>query len=164
MRIRTFTRVSTGILIPLLVACTVAPLQQDQAVQLPAGDGLAAVTLDTLDPLDHVAIADAHGFTRLEIVSVPVGQHIYLFPVPVGEYCLTRFQFRQWTFTSKKGSEPTCFKVKAGALSYSGTLAPRVEGETIVNHQVQDPAGFRIMLQQQYPAVAREFPESATAP
>ena len=50
----------------------------------------------------------------------------------------------------------------AGYLSYSGTLAPRVEGKTIVNHQVQDMQGFRILLQQQYPQVAQQFPaESA---
>ena len=141
-----------------LTACTVAPLQQDQPVTLPSGDGLAAVTLDTLDPLNHIAIAASHGFTKLEIVSVPVGQHVYLFSVPAGEYCLTRFQFNQWSFTAKKGGDLACFTVAAGALAYSGTLAPRVEGKTIVSHQVQDPVGFRIMLQQQYPAVARQFP------
>ena len=40
----------------------------------------------------------------------------------------------------------------------SGTLAPRVEDGKPVTHQVQDLQGFRILLQQQYPEVAKQFP------
>ena len=157
-----------GLILPVLslalVACSIAPLQQDQTVRLAPGQGLAAVTFDTLDPLTHVVVASKSGFTKLEITDVPAGQNIYLFTVPAGEYCFTRFQFSQWSLTARSGHDLACFTVVAGGLAYSGTLAPRVEGKNIVNHQVPDPPGFRILLQQQYPQVARQFPAPPDAP
>src|SRR5690242_4717087 len=103
-----------------LVACSVAPLQRDQAVELAPGQGLAAVMFDALDPLTHVIIEGRHGPT-LVIDAVPVGRSIYLFPVPAGTYCFTRFRTGEWEFTGKRG-ELACFAVEAGKLSYSGTL------------------------------------------
>ena len=144
-----------------LAACSSLPLMQDGPVQLGPGEGLAAVTFDTLDALTHVSLMPREGGRKLQITTVPAGRTIYLFVVPEGEYCFTRFQFANWGFTARQGGDLACFKVQAGQLAYSGTLAPRVEGKNIVNHQVQDMPGFRILLQQQYPQVAQQFPAPA---
>jgi hypothetical protein len=159
------TRTSLMALLPLaLAACSLAPLQQDGPVKLGPGQGLAAITFDSLDPLIDVVLDGKRTGTRLKIESVPVGRTIYLVQAPDDFYCMTTFRYGQWAFKAKDGADLACFPVIAGALSYSGTLAPRVEGKTIVNHQVQDPQGFRVLLQQQYPQVAQEFPAPPTAP
>ncbi|HEX2668280.1 MAG TPA: hypothetical protein VHP13_07890 [Gammaproteobacteria bacterium] len=145
-----------------LTACSVAPIQEDGPVRLVPGQGLAAVTFDTLDSLSEVLI-DGHDGKRLHIPSVPVGRNIYLFAVPAGEYCFVRFQYAHIAFVGKRG-HLACFDVYAGELSYSGTLAPRTEGDEIVNRQVQDPAGFRTLLAQQYPQVSAEFPPQPDQP
>lgn len=146
----------------LLAACGVAPMRGDAPVRLAAGQGLAAVTFDTLDSLSEVLI-DGRSGTRLRIPEVPVGRSIYLFAVPAGEYCFERFQYAHIAFVGKRG-HLACFDVYAGELSYSGTLAPRTEGDEIVNRQVQDAAGFRTLLTQQYPQVSAEFPPKPDQP
>lgn len=147
-----------------LAACSLPPLMQDAPVKLGPGQGLAAVTFDSLDPLVDVVLDGRRTGTRLRIESVPVGRTVYLFKAPDDYYCMTTFRYGQWSFKAKDGADLACFPVIAGNLSYSGTLAPRVEGKTIVNHQVQDPQGFRILLQQQYPQVARQFPAPPASP
>lgn len=140
----------------LLASCGTAPLQQDQPVYLAPGQGLAAVTFDTLDPLSQMVIEPAtSGGSKLSLPSVPAGRHIYLFPVNAGRYCFTRFQYGSWNFFSK--DQGNCFEVKAGELGYSGTLAPRVEDKQVYVHQVMDVDGFRSLMTAQYPIVAKQF-------
>ena len=150
-------RATLGMLLGL-AACSAAPIQQDQPVQLSQGQGLAAVMLDTLDPLSQVNIdPSAPGRSNFSIPAVPIGKNIYLFAVPAGHYCFTSYRYGQWEMYGK-GGELGCFDVPAGGLGYSGTLAPRVENGQIVTHQVMDPAGFRALLTALYPAIARQFP------
>jgi hypothetical protein len=151
-------RITAGALLAAAVAgCGLAPLQQDQPVYLLPGQGLAAVMLDTLDPLTQVIIEPrGSGGTKLDIASVPSGKNIYLFPVPAGQYCFTRFQYGRWGFFGKEG-ELACFEVKAGEIGYSGTLAPRVEDGQVYSHQVMDTDGFRALLTQRYPIIAKQF-------
>ena len=141
----------------LLAACAIAPLPQDQSVHLKSGQGLAALMVDTLDPLTEVEVESRGGGPRLMVAAVPVGINIYLFPVPAGTYCMTRFRYGSLTLSGTTGAL-CCFQVRAGQLGYSGTMAPRVEDGKAVTHQVQDPQGFRTLLLQQYPQIAREFP------
>ena len=142
-------------LVLLLCACTTAPLAQDQAVTLARDQGLAAVMIDTLDPLTEVTFQQQGGGRKLVVAAVPAGIDIYLFPTRAGRYCMTHFHFASFDFTTQ--GAPECFQVSAGQLSYSGTLAPRVENGKPVTRQVQDLPGFRILLQQQYPQVAKQF-------
>lgn len=134
-----------------------APLAHDGPVQLAAGQALAAVVIDTLDPLTDVEVESRSGGPRLTVASVPVGRDVYLFAVPAGTYCMTRFKYGNLSLAGPNGMQG-CFAVHAGQLNYSGTFAPRVEDGKPVTRQVQDPQGFRILLEQQYPIVAREFP------
>ncbi|MFI5268220.1 MAG: hypothetical protein ACHQ7M_12670 [Chloroflexota bacterium] len=141
----------------LLAACSsLTPLPRDQAVHLASGQGLAALMIDTLDPLTDVEVASRSGGPKLRVAAVPVGISIYLFQVPAGTYCMTRFKYGTMSLSGASGVLG-CFAVRAGDISYSGTLAPRVEEGKPITHQVQDPEGFRILLTQQYPQVAREF-------
>ncbi|HEX4300074.1 MAG TPA: hypothetical protein VH327_04320 [Gammaproteobacteria bacterium] len=140
----------------LLCACAVAPLPQDQVVTLAPGQGLAAVMIDTLDPLSLVTFEQPGGGAKLVVATAPAGINIYLFPTRAGRYCMTRFQFASFDFSARAGAE--CFQVSAGQLSYSGTLAPRVEEGRPVTHQVMDQQGFRVLLGERYPTVAKQFP------
>ena len=150
-------RVVVGALVALLSACATAPLPQDQAVTLWPDQGLAAVMIDTLDPITLVTFQQQDGGNKLIVASVPPGIGLYLFPIRAGRYCMTRFHYANFDFAAEK-SALQCFQVTAGKLSYSGTLAPRVEGGKPVTHQVQDPQGFRVLLEHQYPQVAKQFP------
>ena len=142
----------------LLTACAgLAPLPHDEPVQLASNRGLAALVIDTLDPLTDVEVQPRSGGRKLLVASVPVGRDVYLFPVPAGVYCVVRFKYGNLSLAGSNGMLG-CFTVRAGQLSYSGTFAPRVEDGRPVTHQVQDPQGFRILLQQQYPQVAKQFP------
>jgi hypothetical protein len=140
----------------LLCACAVAPLPQDQAVTLARDQGLAAVMIDTLDPLSEVTFQQPGGGRKLVVATVPAGINIYLFPTHAGRYCITGFHFASLDF--KVGGAPECFQVSAGQLSYSGTLAPRVEEGRPVTHQVMDEQGFRVLLGEHYPSIAKQFP------
>lgn len=118
--------------------------------------GLAAVMIDTLDPLTQVTFQPPGGGRKLVVAQVPVGINIYLFPTRAGRYCMTSFHFASFDFTSR--GAPECFQVSAGQLSYSGTLAPRVQDGRPVTHQAMDLQGFRVLLGERYPSVARQFP------
>ena len=144
-------------LLAALNACGTAPIQHDQAVHLQAGQGLMAVVMDTLDPITQVIIGPKQkdGAT-IDIPSVPAGLNVYLYPVPAGDYCFVAFQYASWHFTSDP-DHPLCFQVKAGELGYSGSLAPRVEGGRVISHQDMDLEGFRTLLAEHYPIIAKQF-------
>lgn len=146
---------AAALLLLALAACASAPLAQDQSVTLYPDQGLAAVMIDTLDPLSQVTFQGAGA--KLIVAVVPAGIGLYLFPVRAGRYCMTHFHYANFDFAAEDGAQQ-CFRVKAGQLSYSGTLAPRVEDGKPVTRQVQDPQGFRVLLEQQYPTVAKQFP------
>jgi hypothetical protein len=146
----------------LLCACAVSPLPQDQVVTLSSGQGLAAVMIDTLDPLNQVTFQQPGGGGKLVVAVAPAGINIYLFPARAGRYCMTGFQFANFDFSARVGARE-CFQVSAGQLSYSGTLAPRVEEGRPVTHQVMDQQGFRVLLGERYPTVARQFPAPPAA-
>ena len=140
----------------LLCGCAIAPLQQDEPVTLARDQGLAAVMIDTLDPLTQVIFQQPGGGNKLVVAEVPAGIDIYLFPTRAGRYCMTGFHFASFDFSSR--GEPECFQVSAGQLSYSGTLAPRVQDGRPVTRQVMDLQGFRVLLAERYPGIARQFP------
>ena len=120
-----------------LSACaSLAPLAHDGPVQLAPNQGLAAVVIDTLDPLTDVEGESRNGRgPKLLVASVPEGRDVFLFPVPAGTYCMTRFKYSTLSLSGPNGVLG-CFQVRAGELSYSGTLAPRVEDGKPVTHQV----------------------------
>ena len=146
----------------LLAACSsVQPIQQDQPVLLSKGNGLAAVVMNTEDPLTEVFVKPAaSGGTTMEIPSVPVGRTIYLFEVKAGNYCLQQFHFGQIEFFGQ-GADVECFVVPEGQLGYSGDLMPRVNNSQVFIHQDYDFDSFRTLLRRDYPKVAAQFASQA---
>lgn len=145
-----------ALLLALLCACGTEPIQQDQSIVLAAGQGLAAVVFDAADPLTQVTLESAD--TKLEIPSLPAGVNLFLFQVPAGRYCFTTFVFGRWHFFAKdKQQQMGCFEVQAGQLGYSGTLAPRVINGELVTHQDMDMPAFRVMMNERYPIIAKQF-------
>lgn len=145
-----------AMLLALLCACGIEPIQQDQPIVLAAGQGLAAVVFDTADPLTQIMLESTD--TKLTIPSAPAGISLYLFQVPAGSYCFTRFQFGRWNFYAKdKREQMGCFEVKAGQLGYGGTLAPRVVNGEVMTHQEVDMEKLRTQMNQQYPIIAKQF-------
>ena len=156
--LRMRARFAVPALLAALTACGTAPIQQDQPVHLQAGQGLMAVVMDTLDPITQVIIGPKEkSGTEIDIPSVPAGLNVYLYPVPAGDYCFVAFQYASWHFASDPG-HPLCFQVKAGELGYSGSLAPRVEGGKVISHQDTDLEGFRTLMAERYPLIAKQFP------
>lgn len=152
----------------LLAACSnVQPIQQDQPILLAKGDGLAAVVMNTMDPLSEVFVRPAaSGGTTLEIPSVPVGRTIFLFEVKAGNYCLQQFHFGEIEFFGQ-GADVECFVVPEGQLGYSGDLMPRVNNRQVFIHQDYDFDSFRALLRRDYPKIAAQFapqaPSTSTA-
>jgi hypothetical protein len=155
---RTYARYAAGFGLLLLAGCSsVAPIQQDQPIYLQPGQGLMAVVLDTLDPITQVIIdPGAPGGAKIDIPTVPAGINVYLYPVPAGDYCFTAFQYGNWHFKGEQG-QLACFQVKAGELGYSGSLAPRVDNGQVKSHQDMDLEGFRTLMNQRYPIIAKQF-------
>lgn len=151
-------KLAAMVLLAALAACGSAPLALDQPLQLRPGQGLAAVMLDTLDPLTQVSLEPrSPDGIKLIIPAAPAGKSLYLFPAPAGHYCLVSYHYGRYTLTGG-GEGFGCFDVVSGKLVYGGTLAPRVEESKVVTHLVMDAAGFRALLQKLYPSVAGQFP------
>ncbi|MBU6422165.1 MAG: hypothetical protein KGL98_10000 [Gammaproteobacteria bacterium] len=155
-------KISGLIVVVLLTACSnVQPIQQDQPILLAKGNGLAAVVMNTEDPLTEVFVKPAaSGGTTMEIPSVPVGRTIYLFEVKAGNYCLQQFHFGQIEFFGQ-GADVECFVVPEGQLGYSGDLMPRVNNRQVFIHQDYDFESFRALLHRDYPKVAAQFAPQA---
>ncbi len=149
----------------VLAGCAaVTPIQQDQPLLLPAGDGVAAVQFNALDHLTQVQIVSAQsGGETLEIPSVPVGKSTFLFEVPAGRYCLQRFYVGR-VFIYRKFQFGDCFVVPAGALGFSGIYSPRAKHGQIVTGQDLDVAKESVELKRDYPRIAAQFLQPAPAP
>ncbi|HEX4300073.1 MAG TPA: hypothetical protein VH327_04315 [Gammaproteobacteria bacterium] len=147
-------RVLAAVSLAALSACGTEPIQQDQPIVLAAGQGLAAVVFDTKDPLTDVVIESSD--TKLGITNVPVGTNLYMFQVPAGSYCFTKFYVSSWIFHARD-KQGQCFEVKAGELGYGGVLAPRAENGEVMTHRDMDLDVLREQMRAHYPIVAKQF-------
>ncbi len=150
--------ISCGLAALLLTGCGTQPIEQDQPIVLQAGQGLAAVVFDLADAdtLTQVTMESSDGGTKLQITSVPPGTHVYLFQVPAGSYCFTTFELGRWHFFSQD-KHGQCFQVRAGELSYGGTLSPRVINGQVMTNRDMEMEAFRGRLTQSYPIIAKQF-------
>lgn len=147
-----------------LAGCSINSIQQDQPLLLGKGEGLAAIVMNTKDPITEVFVRPAgEGGDSLEIPSVPVGRSLYLFQVKAGHYCFQQFHYGDILFFGR-GADVACFEVPAGQVGYSGDLAPLAENGRVVIHQDYDFDSFRALLNQEYPHIAAQFQLSPAAP
>lgn len=144
-----------GLSVVLLAGCggtdTVKP---DQDVSLPPGDGIAAVLFHTADQLTAVSIDSIdHKGADIGISFVDKGLNLYVFVVPAGTYCLTRFNTGFYRFTQNE-ARGVCFDVLPGKVAYSGTLTPGSYDGGVRTDQNYDWAIFEKMFKDQYPKLA----------
>lgn len=146
-----------------------APIYPGQSVQLQPGEGVAALLMDTLDPVTQVLVVstDDKGPT-LDLPSMPAGRTLALFTAPAGTYCLKQFFYGRYHFRSKK-LELGCFQVSAGHISYSGSIKPTAgrdpatgEDAALVD-QTYEPSVFLALLKQQYPQMMAAYPTAGPA-
>jgi hypothetical protein len=130
-------------------------VKPDQDVTLQPGHGIAAVVMDTLDPLNAVSIKSPDNKdVELEISHVDVGVHMSVFVVPAGSYCLTKFFTGSYVFTQDDQTHGICFDVVPGKVAYSGNLAPRAYGQNTRTDQNYNWPAFEKMFKEQYPKLA----------
>lgn len=140
-------------LLLLLAGCGLDPVQPDQAITLQPGQGIAAVVIDSLDPLNafYIKSADNESAPAIKIQHVDVGVHLYIFVVPAGSYCVTRFSSGNYSITQDDPKHGVCFYVIAGKIAYSGNLAPRGYNGKVYVDQNYEWSAFQKMLKDQYP-------------
>jgi len=153
----TTTRLAAMALLCALNACASNLIVADQVPTLPPGTGIAAVVLDTADPISQVLLVPAAGQGgKLSIPTAAAGRTLYLLVAPAGRYCMHQFHFDALVFAAR--SDTSCFDVQAGAISYSGDFAPRVVDGTVVIEQNDNYQAFMQLLQAGYPKLAAKIP------
>ncbi|HET6655634.1 MAG TPA: hypothetical protein VFH57_05250, partial [Gammaproteobacteria bacterium] len=147
----------------LLAGCArLGPLQRDQTLHLSADEGIAAIVIDSSQPLSRFWLHSTNHFDHpLEIQSVPSGTSLYLFKVTAGRYCVHGFMYGKMTY--KANGSYVCFSVPAGQIGYSGVLMPlfgywhRFGLPKFDIHVIDNIQLFRQLLKQDYPKVAAQF-------
>lgn len=153
---RSITFATMAVLLMSLAGCGLDPVQPDQAITLQSDQGIAAVVIDSLDPLNAIYIksADNDSAPTIEIQHVDVGIHLFVFVVPPGSYCVTRYSYGNYYITQNDPKHGVCFYVIAGKIAYSGNLAPRGYNGKVYVDQNYEWSAFQKMLRDQYPKLA----------
>jgi hypothetical protein len=140
----------------LLTGCGLDPVQPDQDITLQPGYGIAAVAIDTLDPLNGIYFKelDNKSAPDIEISHVSAGVHLMIFAIPAGTYCATRYSFGDYYFTQTNPRD-TCFDVVAGKVAYSGNIGPRARNGRAYLYQNYEWAAFKKTFNEQYPKLAQ---------
>lgn len=147
----------------LLAGCGVAglpPIGKGQSPALGPNQGIAAVVVDSLDPLNQIALDPTEGDgPGMDIPTAPAGVHMYIFVMPVGHYCLTSFWFGSTRLHQNDQKHGICFDVLADKIAYSGNIAPRAYGPgDLRTNQNYDWKGFEAALKADYPDLAAKYP------
>ena len=154
----------TGLLASCAVLSSQPPIAPGQNLKLQSGEGIAALLMDTQDPVTQVLLEpiNSNG-PMLDLPSMPAGRTLALFAVPAGVYCLKQFSYGRYRFFSKT-PEIGCFQVSAGRISYSGNIRPSAgrDPETgrdaALVDQIYQPDDFMDLLKKQYPQLMSSYP------
>jgi len=117
----------------LLAGCGATdPVQPDQELTLPPGNGIAVVVVDSLDPLNGITLKspDHKDAPDLEVGHVDKGVTMRVYVLPAGSYCVFSFFFGIHQFKEKDPDHDVCFDVIAGIVAYSGNIGPRSNGSS----------------------------------
>lgn len=146
--------VSTAVAVLLMLnGCGVDAVKPGQAVALKPDQGIAAVVIDTLDPLDNITFGspDDSNAPDIVIAGVQPGKTMFVYVVPAATYCVMSFNFGRYRFIAKDLKHGTCFDVIAGKVAYSGNIGPRVYNRQVLTGQTYNWVAFRKQLKQEYP-------------
>lgn len=146
------------------------PIAPGQAVQLQPGEGIAALLMDTYDPVSQVRLESPDDKNpTLVLPSMPAGRALALFEVPAGIYCLKQFNSGRFQFRSRS-FDVGCFHVSAGHISYSGNMVPTDDphptsgAHGALTDQQYQPTVFLALLKQQYPQLMAAYPTAGPSP
>ena len=157
-RMRLWTVAATAILV---TACSTAQIKPGQAVQLKPGEGIAAVVIDSTDPIGDIQFQsrdNPDNQIRIAGLDNP-GVNLFLFAVPAGTYCESVFHYGDWKFTPEGRENARCFDVLAGRTAYSGNLAPRAFGDRDVRMmQNYTWTQFENQMKRDYPDLVAKYP------
>ena len=151
--------------------CGTATIEKGQQITLGPNEGIAAVVMDALNPLSQITFEGTDkGGTTIKIPSAPIGVTMYLFAVPAGHYCLSRYAAGMTEITSTDQENGDCFDVVAGKIAYSGNLAPRAFNSSgtwirnqLVGYDIRtlqnfEWAAFEKRMQDEYPDLVAKYP------
>lgn len=130
----------------------------DDSIHLQAGQGLAAVIIDSSQPLTQILLTPLQkGLKTLVIPSSPTGKHLYLFVTDAGTYCIHHFNTARSSFDAKVDNQ--CFEVETGKISYGGVFEPFIGFTPTFSSigamtQRNDWDGFWKLLKSTYPTLA----------
>lgn len=139
-------------------ACSTNQAIPDKMPQLRPGQGLAAIVINTDQPITQVIVTPlSKSGNPLFIPSVPAGKHLYLFAADVGTYCMHHFDAGNGSFDAK--SDDQCFDVDAGKISYGGVYTPFIgfsfdQSPFGAMSQESDWSSFWSLLRSTYPNIA----------
>lgn len=145
----------------MLTACSSAPVLQNKVPALGPDEGIAAVLVDSRDPISQLTLERARrGGTTIDVPAAPVGKSLYLVAAKAGQYCVVSFRYGDYRFHSPH-HDLDCFIVEPGRIAYSGSLMPEATpGDTsaAILEQAFKPDDFIALLYRDYPAIAAKFP------
>lgn len=164
-----------SLLIPVILAGCASvsgqpPIPPGQSVQLQPGEGIAALLMDTYDPVTQVRLESPDEKNpALVLPSMSAGRSLALFAVPAGVYCLKQFSSGRFIFRSR-GLDVGCFHVTAGHISYSGNMVPTDDphptssAHGALTDQQYHPTVFLDLLKRQYPELMAAYPTAGPSP
>jgi hypothetical protein len=142
----------------LLAGCGATdPVQPDQDVTLPKGVGIAAVVINSRDPLTGVTFRsrDYPDAAPLQVGGVDRGITLRVFLLPAGSYCAAAFGYRDVLLKERGSDHEVCFDVIPGKVAYSGDIGPRGDDQNrILMFQRYNWPAFEKMFKEQYPKLA----------
>jgi len=171
---KSISRVLPWAVLALLTGCASVlgqpPISPGQSVRLQPGEGIAALLMDTYDPVTQVRLESPDEKNPVLVLpSMAAGRTLALFAVPAGVYCLKQFNSGRFQFRSR-GLDVGCFQVTAGHISYSGNMVPMDDprptsgAHGAVTDQQYQATAFLDLLKQQYPEMAAAYPTAGPSP
>lgn len=134
----------------LVTACT-SPLSSKEALSINGNTGLVAFDFNTSVEGDfQIRLGGLFG-KMLTMNNVPAGESIYLYKMKPGKYCISSI-YMTGSDEYLHSSEPPCFMVNAGILTYAGTLT-----NSLYNTYTVDYQGFLKALKSVYPMVYARY-------
>lgn len=130
----------------------IPPVQDTQLAPLKPGHGLFALTLNSIDEINHIYVS---GPQNLVVKWPPKGQNIFIYEVPEGQYCMRDLTMGDYKVTFKRGYDATgfCSYVEAGTINYSGHIYLRAPTSTVRFNYPR----FIELMSKKFPNICKEY-------
>jgi len=130
--------------------------QDSQFEQLKENHGILALSVRTMDKINHISIVSSVAGQDFNIDFPAIGNNLFLFEVPEGEYCIQRIHLARGTLVfrgaSSEASRGICTLVEADTVNYSGEIFLSNPPRVISNYPY-----FVRQLKQNYPSTCKQY-------